>query len=347
MSTSPSEPRLVEADYYDGVSARAHRVRVGIDAGRLRVVGAEVERDAPLAEVRISEPLGSAPRLLGFADGAHCQVRDLAGLTALLASAGYRESWVARIQTRWHWALASVLLSIAVLAAGYVWGLPAFSNWLAFKLPEAVIDKLGEGGLAFLDRGLLRPSQLPAARQDALRARFVTLAAPQGVKPAYQLVFRSGAMIGANALAMPNGTLIVTDELVGLADDDAQILAVLGHELGHVRHRHGLRMLIQSSIVGILVAWYLGDVSTLAAGLPSLLLEAGYSRDHEREADDYGAAMLKANGMSAEHLATMLAKLERAHRPGASGTQSSAMDYLSSHPATQERIARLRAGAAP
>jgi Zn-dependent protease with chaperone function len=346
MSTSPSEAPGVDADYYDGASARAHRVRVSLAAGRLRVLGDGIEREAPLARLRVSEPLGSAPRLITFADGAHCQVRDLAGLAALLARAGHRESWVARLDTRWHWALAAVLLSVAALAGAYVWGLPAFSKWLAFKIPEAVVGKLGEGSLAVLDRGMLAPSRLPAERQAALRARFAALAAPEAAKPAHRLEFRAGALIGANALALPNGTLVVTDELIALADDDAQILAVLGHELGHVRHRHGLRMLIQSSIVGLLVAWYLGDVSNIAAGLPTLLLEAGYSRDHEREADDYGAAMLRANGLATAHLATMLAKLEQAHRPGAPQGGASAMDYLASHPATRERIARLRGGTA-
>jgi Zn-dependent protease with chaperone function len=133
---------------------------------------------------------------------------------------------------------------------------------------------------------------------------------------------------------------------------------VLAHELGHIQRRHGLRMLIQGSIVAFVVSWYIGDVSSVAAGLPTLLLQARYSRDHEREADHYGAAMLKANGISPGRLADMLAKLEAAHRdkaqpaekPEKADQQESARsaaqrrgisDYLASHPATRERIDAL------
>jgi len=100
------------------------------------------------------------------------------------------------------------------------------------------------------------------------------------------------------------------------------------------------------------VSWYIGDVSSVAAGAPTLLLQARYSRDHEREADNYGAAMLKANGIPPRRLAEMLAKLEAAHRakaepaaekePAVTATDKRSIgDYLASHPATRERIDAL------
>jgi Zn-dependent protease with chaperone function len=142
----------------------------------------------------------------------------------------------------------------------------------------------------------------------------------------------------------------VTDELVKLAPDDEAVLAVLAHELGHLNRRHSLRMLIQGSIVAGLVAWYLGDVSSVAAGLPTLLLQSRYSRAHEREADRFAATMLKANGIPPRRLADMLSRLEAAHRDragkAADGAQEDQQrpafaDYYSSHPATKERIDAL------
>jgi Zn-dependent protease with chaperone function len=101
-------------------------------------------------------------------------------------------------------------------------------------------------------------------------------------------------------------------------------------------------MLIQSSIVGIVVAWYVGDVSNIAAGLPTMLLQAGYSRDHEREADAYAAAMLRFNGIPPARLGDMLAKLEAAHLASQNEAEDSPLDYLSSHPVTRERVEALR-----
>lgn len=335
----------VEADYYDGQSARVHRVSLALDGHDLTVSGETVQRSEPLASLRVSEPMGQAPRLIKFPDGAHCEVRDPAGLAALLAHSGHQDSLVVRLQHRWRWAAAAVAVTVAFLFAGYRWGLPAASEWIAYQIPEKLLARMGDGTLGLLDQALFEPSKLPPARQRELAAEFENLATPSGAKPAHRLVFRDSPRIGANALALPDGTIILTDQLVDLADEDQEILAVLAHELGHLDRRHSLRMLIQSSIVGVVVAWYIGDVSSVAAGLPTVLLEAGYSREHEREADRYAAEMLAYNGLSPSLLADMLGKLEAAQR--GKGAQRKGIGYLSSHPATEERIEALRGNLRP
>lgn len=334
----------VAAEYYDGHSARPHRVSLALDDGRLSVVGDYIQRHEPLADLHVSEPMGAAPRLVKFPDGAHCEVHDHAGFAALLASSGHRDGLVVRLQRRWGWALVAVVVAMAGVAAGYRWGLPALAEWLAFQIPERITAQLGGQTLDLLDQSLFSPSKLPAERRQALAARFDDLATPGVARPAHRILYRDGTHIGANAFALPDGTIVVTDQLVELAGDDEEILAVLAHELGHLERRHSLRMLVQSSIVAIVVAWYIGDVSNVAAGLPTLLIEAGYSRDHEREADQYATALLRFNGLSPARLADMLAKLESAHDEGedAEGTGGSAFDYLSSHPATRKRIESLR-----
>jgi Zn-dependent protease with chaperone function len=350
MSTSPSDPPPVPADYYDGRSARAHKVTLTLVGDRLRVGGAAINREEPLHALRVSEPMGAAPRLISFPGGAHCEVRDHAALDALLERSGHVDGWVVRMQQRWRAALAAVVITAFTLVAGYYWGLPALSEWIAFKVPDQMLQQLGGGTLEFLDR-TLQPTKLPAARQGELRAAFSRLVAPSGAKARHDILFRQGRGIGANALALPDGTILVTDELVKLAGSDEEILAVLAHELGHLDRRHSLRMLIQGSIVAFVVAWYLGDVSSVAAGFPTLLLQLRYSREHEREADRYAAALLKANGISPRRLGDMLGRLEAAHFGKAEGKgvppqegnrrRSSMPDYYSSHPATQERIEAL------
>ena len=145
-------------------------------------------------------------------------------------------------------------------------------------------------------------------------------------------------MIGANALALPSGTIIVTDDLVTLARDDREIFGVLAHEAGHVDHRHGLRNILQNSIVGLVVAWFIGDVSSIAAAAPTALLEASYSRELEREADMYAVEVLRTNGIPVRHFAEILRRLD----VDSGGSEiSRAFDYLSSHPATSERLQQL------
>ncbi len=335
----------VGADYYDGRGARAHAVRLSLTDGALVVQGDGIDRRDPLHTLRVSEPMGAAPRLIKFADGAHCEVRDHAALAALLDAGGHRDGWVVRLQSRWGWALFAVVISVAGVAAGYRWGLPAVSEWIAFRLPDKALAQMGQSTLAFLDENVLAASALPPARRQDLRNGFGRLAVPDGAGADHEIVFRNGRAIGANAFALPDGTIVLTDQLVSLAGHDEEIMAVLAHELGHLGRRHSLRMLIQGSIVGFVVAWYLGDVSSVAAGLPAMLLQARYSRDHEREADEYAAAMLEANGISPRRLADMLEKLEQSHARKARGADGEKADvfggYLASHPATRERIRAL------
>lgn len=366
MSTSPSDPARaatqpatqVSAAYFDGRSAKPYPVVLTLHDGMLAVRGELVQRDTPLSELRVSEPMGSAPRLISFADGAHCEVRDHAGMEQLLAISHFEDSWVVRIQNRWRWALPSAVVAVATVFASYHWGLPAVSEWLAYRTPDTFLDKMASGTLSILDKSVFSPSKLPDARQQTLRSAFERLVTPGDTKPRFNLLFRHSEAVGANAMAMPDGTIVITDQLIALATDDEEILAVLTHELGHLSRRHSLRMLIQGSVVAFVASWYIGDVSSVAAGLPTLLLQARYSRDHEREADQYGAAMLKANGISPRRLADMLGKLEASHRDKSSkdnkenkqpqakpqqqpSADDSVSDYLRSHPATKERIDAL------
>jgi len=121
---------------------------------------------------------------------------------------------------------------------------------------------------------------------------------------------------------------------------------VLAHEMGHVVHRHGLRQLLQGSVVTVLAVVILGDASSLAAIMPATLLELGYSRRFEREADDYTLEVLARRGVPAERFADILARLEQEHRTreghedAAKGGENWSY-YLSTHPPTAERLARF------
>ena len=106
------------------------------------------------------------------------------------------------------------------------------------------------------------------------------------------LHFRNAPDIGANAFALPGGDVVVTDGLVELATSPEQVAAVVAHELGHVAHRHGLRNMVQASILAALVSYWTGDFSSLATAGATAVLSAAYSRDFEREADDYGADLV-------------------------------------------------------
>lgn len=348
MSTSPSDVP-VSAAYYDGQTAASRAVMLSVENGELRLRGGTGELRWPLSDVHVSERLGSTPRLLTYAGGGHCEVSDHAGLEKLLIRAGGQRDWLDRMQHSLPWALAAVVLIVVALAGAYRYLLPWGAEVLAMRVPDAVLQKMGSSTLETLDKYALKPSKLEAARQQELSDAFARLTPLPDARLQYRIVFRSSPAMGPNAFALPDGSIVMLDELVGLTKDDNEILAVLAHELGHVERRHAMRMVLQSSVVGLVLAWYVGDVSGLLATAPAIIAHAKYSRDMEREADEYAERTLQANELSPCLLASVLDKLESAHlakakeeQPAAeAGKRSEAMDYLSSHPATQERIGLL------
>lgn len=333
----------IPADYYDGRSARRVPVSLSIEGGWLMLKGAELELEIPFSSVRVSEKLGSAPRQLHLADGGHCAVSDHAAFEALLQGAGVRpRSLVSRLEGYWHYAVGALLLSIACVVAGFIWGLPWAAEVAADRIPYSTAHIIDKHVLSTFDQGMLQPSKLSPERQRELQQRFDTLRAGRDL-PDYPLQFRNSPAIGANAFALPGGTVVVTDALVQLADNDEEILGVLAHELGHVSERHPLRQLLQGSVVALAMTWYVGDISSLLAAAPTLLLQTSYSRNFERRADRFAADMLRSKGIPPTRLADMLEKLEQTHRKAHPQQQAASVDkYFATHPDTAERIRSLR-----
>jgi Zn-dependent protease with chaperone function len=240
------------------------------------------------------------------------------------------------VQRRSKFVLPSIVAFVVLAFAGYQWVLPWAATAGAAYIPAAVGVKLSDQALRILDGSVLLPSKIAKDRQQTLSAKFHALRLPEGGTAQAELLFRRSPQLGANAFTLPDGRIIVLDDLITIIGDDRQILATFTHEAGHARGRHSLRLLLQSSAVGAFLALYVGDISSLLAVAPATLIQARYSRDLEEQADDYGAAVLALNGMSPTLLADALDKLSKSHQESQAG-------YLSSHPATVERMRHLRA----
>lgn len=327
---------MIQARYFDGRTTRLRLVDLSLAGDCLVVAGDGIALRVPFAEVKVDERLGRAARRLRFADGAFCEVSDLAALDGLLAAAGHRDGLVDRLQRHMKVALPAAAICVALAAASWRWGLPWLADIGARHMPPAIGRALAVQTVRLLDGRVLLPSKLPEERRADIIARYRALRLPEGGTPAAPLLFRTSPALGANAFTLPDGTVILLDGLVTGLDDDGEILAVLSHELGHAHGRHGLQLLLRSSAVGAFWTFYVGDISQLLATAPTVLMQAKYSRDLEQEADDYGASLLEANGMAPALLADALEKLSELHHGQAEAS------YLASHPPTPERIERLR-----
>lgn len=347
----------LEAVYFDGTSARARPVRLRIDGAVLRLEGEGVVRSVALADVNWPERSRHGMRVAHFEGGGSVQCRDAVAWDAWSRAGGRRDSLVVRLQQSWRGVLVSVALLVALAVALQQWGLPAAARAVVAFTPLSVDASLGAATLDAIDGTLMQPSRLAAAEQARLKAAFAqALAAqPPGSVPAWTLEFRR-SRIGPNALALPGGTLVMTDELVELVGRDERVItAVLAHELGHVRHRHGLRMLVQVTLLGGLASVVLGDFSSVLAGVPVLMGQASYSRAAEREADAEAVRILQAASISPEVMVTLFDKLAQSDNAsdapdgadtGRTDRQSSWLGIaFASHPADADRVQYFRKAA--
>ena len=337
-------PRIL-GTYYAG-SSRPTPASLLAEDGVVQVLDGEqpLVGPVPLDAVAISSRLGNTPRILRFADGGSFETADNAAVDRLLSGSGRRHGLVHRLESSLRYVLLGVLITVLFVWGGVRYGIPALAEGVAFALPESVSRQVGQGVLEVLDQQILFPSELAEAEQARLRERFAPLLQREGAP--IHLEFRKAAeQIGANAFALPSGTVVFTDQLVTLAGHDEELLAVLAHEIGHVERRHGLRQALQGSALGLLVMTVTGDlssVSSLVAAIPVLLTQLGYSRDFEHEADRFAAELLAEQDIDARRLGEILARLEQAARsckPDEPCTQEADgwSRYLSTHPPTEER----------
>jgi Zn-dependent protease with chaperone function len=302
---------MIEATYFDAQTTRRQPVTVVIHQRVVAMRGAGLHRTIRLSQLDISERLQHAPRTLRFPDGGFIEVRN-AGLDKLLAANRYRDPWVVRWQQNWLLSLCALITVLVLLISGYQWGLPWTVDKIAQGLPVSMEKKIGDQELKMIDGRYMMPSRLDPAEQARLRQLFSALKQPRGEKTYYRLEFRN-SRIGPNAFALPNGVIVMTDQLALLAKNDQALLGVLSHELGHVQRRHSLRHLMQALGVGVVLHLWVGDVSSALVAVPGFFLNQKYSRDFEREADQYAINMMRANGMPLSPLADLFEKMSAAH----------------------------------
>lgn len=239
--------------------------------------------------------------------------------------------------------LGSAATLVLGVVAFFELGLPWMARELAPMVPPAMERTISDQALALLDATHLKPSGLPAEKREALQLRFhdITRGLPRA--DGLRLDFRNAPGLGPNAFVLPDGQVVMTDQLVALAGDEDELLAVLAHEAGHHEHRHGMRRALESSAVVVVAGFLFGDLSgtgSLSVSIPVLLLESGFSRKHEREADAFAFELLERNGISPEAFARVMEKLS-AGRGGEAGV----VGYLSTHPPSPERIEAARRAA--
>ncbi|EPF70744.1 M48 family metallopeptidase [Acinetobacter rudis] len=329
--------QIVQVIFYDGIVAKPHQAQLLlIDPEQFEihymVEGRKVIHRIRREEMELLGAIGDNHPAIELNNDARIEFlsRDLPEMFKLKQQ---------KLQQKiWHLERSPSLIAFSLIfMVGFIfvlvrWGVPFAAYHIAMQLPASTLNEIGGQSEQYVFEQT-QPSQLSTARQSQLKQAYAALIQPD--QPA-KLLFRKGDALSANALALPNNTIIVTDELVALAKDDQEILGVLAHEQGHLKHRHSLQQAIAGLGVGAVIMMISGDGSDLLNSIPMLLAGAKFSRNFEQDADLYALNQMQQRKIDVMHYANFLKRLEEQSAEDSKG--SNWTQILSTHPITQDRI---------
>lgn len=256
-------------------------------------------------------------------------------------------------RTRWfnHSLMLSVVAMVILLPLGFVMSMDVWTALAAEQVPEEWEHSLGETvyaqyqlGERFMEKEQVDEMLMPVAKP--------LLSALED--PRFEATLAIVDDPAINAFALPGGFVVINSGLILAADSAEEVLGVLSHELAHVTEQHSIRNIISAASVYLTIDLIVGDMTGLLAMVADaapLLLHQQFSRDFEREADSKGYELLVKANIDPRGLASFFEKLiaEREEQL-AKVEDDTARDILmategllSTHPATEERIAYILA----
>jgi len=251
-----------------------------------------------------------------------------------------------RTSLRFAALLAGAALTIAPLSAQTVRGISATDKATGAKAHPELVAEFG---------GAVTGSQ--AAYVEQIGKNIAIQSGLSNARSDFTVTLLNSSV--DNAFAIPGGYVYTTRQLVALMNNEAELAAVLGHEVGHVAARHSkqrAKAATRNSILGVLgqvlgsvVGGGFGNVIAQGAQLGSQALTASFSRTQETEADNLGIQYLRGAGYDPRAMSTVLASLANQNALDARmmGTQNRVPEWASTHPdpASRVRSTLARAGA--
>lgn len=336
-----------------GANGRMVSGTLSISTGKLRFVGAEVSVELPMDGLQLRAG-GHNDEQLFFEHTAQpgwiLTTSDHAILAPVteFADSALRER--IRAVTRRKSSTASrFLIATAVVLLVVVGGIALLfsqksrlARMATGHVPVSVEEQFGDAVFKSMEPGLKVTTD---PRWTAKLESVVTRLIPAATNSGYNFRFHVAESDELNAFAIPGGHMVVYTGLLKAVKRPEELAGVLAHEMAHVTQRHSLRNMIEALGLSLIVQTIFGDASglvALASEGSETLLRQKFSRDTEREADDVGwellvSANIDPRGMI-DFFRTMQSELEKS---AATAAADGGLSFLSTHPATSERIERL------
>ena len=237
--------------------------------------------------------------------------------------------------------LGTLLVFVASLfTVWYFWGYVTL--FIAQSVPFKWERKLGNAmfGVVRGEKSMLEGDEISRLIKQ-VAAPLVAVVEKEG----FQVELHVSESSDLNAFALPGGIVVVNSGLILKAAAPEEVLGVLGHEFAHVTRRHVLQSVVTIFGVSTVVDFILGDIFGTVTAVTQgadLLLRQSFSRSYEREADLVGIGYLEAAQINPSGLLTFFEKLKQELENRPEAELGKKLSFLSTHPATDERIESIR-----
>ena len=328
----------IDGQFYYAGTSESQTVEVNFDDNGhiLLTHSGEHVLNCPISSLKLSDKLGDSPRQILFPDGQSLLFSPDDNVENWLKTHLGQSKSSALEQSR-SLVLASIIAVPALIYGLFKFVIPAVAVNFASIVPESAISVSSQHTLYTLDKTVLSPSKISQEQQLTYLTKWQSeINALFEEKRHYKIQFRHSKTMGANAFALPDGTVVVTDRLIEIMSDSPDtISAILLHEIGHVEKQHSMRYIAESMATAIVINYLFGDLSgmiDLFVGAGSTAIGNQFSRKLEWEADNFAIDILKKNGKSTDGFVNAM-KLFLAEYG-----QSDLEQLFSTHPLLKDRI---------
>lgn len=330
------------ARYIDGQTATSHDVVVTLEPGQITITDGTGRRFAfwPLGSLHCIDrwPLRRGPLRLGSIDApaARLTIDDLAFRRVLLGSApqaGYpRHQPLPPSLRRVSLMAAAMSAVVALVFAAAPW----YAGPAANLIPVSWERQFGGNVISDFKHAngleVCAEATGDAALQDLTER--LAAAADLDYLPSVEVIDDATS----NAFAFPGGNILVLRGLIDKAESPDEVAGVLAHELGHTAHRDGLKGLVRANARMVVLDALLGGALSAAGALATAgntLLELRSGRAAEAAADRFAADTLRRANIGTAGLKRFFSRMVKIE------TATGIPSYLSSHPASAERVAAI------
>ena len=321
---------ISDANFYDGKISLKRNAMIEI-LGSFLIIN--IEGDARtyrwnLENVEILEkPIDNQPALIGCSDMPDArliinQIDDFKKISQYIKQPSWWQTSGVFVRN-----IAALMITLCIIV---IFAIPYWSKLIVPLVPATWESKLGEQAKSII----IGDSKICNSKKGnkALDKILVNLI---DYKSNYNYNISVIKKNTSNAISLPGGNIIIFSKLIDQADSQDELIAVIAHEIAHIKYQHGLESAINTLTAGFIIDVFTGGGGTILY-LANQYKSLSFSREKEREADKYAIKLLENKNIDINGMINFFNKTNKTQKQN--HFSDIIPDYLSTHPNSKERI---------